>query len=388
MIHRDLGPLLVRASGTIPIVVLSGPRQSGKTTLAREIFPNHQYLNLERADLSDLAASDPLGFFSTYPNPLILDEIQNAPLLWGTLQAMVDENPQPGKFILTGSHSFSLVKGVSQSLAGRTLSYQLHPLTLSELAGNLPKWPQAIHRGFWPRLADGRIASQDWLEAYVANYVERDLRHIAQIHNMRAFRKFLRQLASRTGQELNRQNLAMDAGVDSKTIEHWISILEASHLILLLPPYHTNFGKRLVKSPKIHFLDPGLASHLLGLPSPDRIWSDPMRGSLFESMVVADLQKTIDHRHLPIRMFHFRDNNALESDLLLDTPQGLASIEIKSSQTIRSEMLEGTDRFKKSLKGAIHHSFLIYAGKEPQSRTGCEVVPWFDAWKILEKLCA
>lgn len=388
MIRRDLEPILKAAAATSPALAVTGPRQSGKTTLVREVFPGHAYLNLERADLADLAVSDPVGFFATNPGPLVLDEIQNTPGLWGTLQARIDEDPSPGKYILTGSHSLALVRGISQSLAGRVLSYILHPLTCSELSGadKLPDWRRTMLRGFWPRLVDGRIPAGDWIESYVSAYVERDLRQIAQIHNLRGFRRFLRLLASRTGQELNKSSLATDAGVDSKTVEHWISILEASHLILLLPPYHRNFGKRLVKSPKLHFLDPGLATSLLGIPDADRLWADPARGALFESMVVADLQKTIDHRRIPIRLHHFRDNNGLESDLLLDTPSGPACVEIKSAETVRGEMLDGVRRMRSALGGEVARSFLVHAGSEPQERDGCRVVPWHRAWTILEEL--
>ena len=356
--------------------------------MVRQVFPGHTYLNLERADLADLAASDPVGFFATHPGPLVLDEIQNAPGLWGTLQARIDEDPSPGRYVLTGSHSLALVRGVSQSLAGRVLSYTLHPLTCSELDGAAMErdWRVSMLRGFWPSLADRRVPAGDWIESYTATYVERDLRQIAQIHNLRGFRRFMRLLASRTGQELNRNSLASDAGVDSKTVEHWISILEASHLIVLLPPYHRNFGKRLVKAPKLHFLDPGLATSLLGIPNAERLWADPARGALFESMVAADLQKTIDHRRLPIRLHHFRDNNGLESDLLLDTPAGPACIEIKSAETIRGEMFDGIRRLTRALDGEVARTFLIHAGPETQERNGCRAVPWHRAWTILEEL--
>jgi predicted AAA+ superfamily ATPase len=373
----------LRLAHQFKTVAVVGPRQSGKTTLVREVFAQKPYATLESPDTRSFAVSDPRGFLAQFPNGAVLDEAQRVPELFSYLQEVLDDNDMRGRFVLTGSNHFLLQENISQSLAGRIAYLQLLPLTLNELPeGTFSNPDQWILQGGYPSLFDGRTERDTWFANYIRTYVERDVRMIRNITDLHAFERFLRLCAGRVGQLLNMSNLAIEAGVDGKTIAGWLSVLESSFIIHLLRPHHVNYNKRVVKMPKLYFVDTGLACALLGIRDAQTLAVHPFRGALFENAVISELRKLAGHqgRHTT---FHFwRDSKGLEVDLLLEDGGSLIPLEIKSSRTVQPDLFSGLAHWSR-LSGTPG-GILIHAGEQRQLRSnGLHVLPWNAVQEVL-----
>jgi uncharacterized protein len=346
MIPRQLYSELSSSSKLFPIITLTGPRQSGKTTLVKACFPDHTYCNLENPELRALANNDPKTFFHIYKTPMIIDEVQRVPELLSWIQVLSDENPLQGQYILTGSNQFQLNEAISQSLAGRTAVYNLLPLSLSELQAYYLETQQKetmIVNGFLPRLYNDEIPPELLYSNYFRTYVERDVRLMINIKNLSQFESFIRLLAGRVGQIVNLSSLSNDIGVSSTTLGNWLSILEASYIIYRLPPYHSNMRKRITKSPKLYFVETGLAAWLLGIETPAQCIRDPLFGNLFENMIVMEAVKQRLNRGHETQLCFYRDGKGHEVDLIFDKHRIPYPIEIKSAMT-------WNDQFSREIK--------------------------------------
>ncbi|MEW5852961.1 MAG: ATP-binding protein [Myxococcota bacterium] len=370
MIARDLEPELRRAASLYPVVTLTGPRQSGKTTLCRGAFPSHRYVSLEPPDLRGFARSDPRGFLNDLRAGAVIDEVQHVPELVSYLQEEIDERPEPGRFVLTGSEHFAITGRVAQTLAGRTAVLHLLPPSLGELK-RFPHGPRTLLEtlvtGSYPRIHDRGIPAARWLSDYVATYVERDVRGLLDISNLGAFTTFLGLCAGSTARELNLSRLGADAGVSHNTARAWLSVLAASFLVFLAPPWLNNPRKRLVRTPKLHFLDAGLCCHLIGITSAEQLATHPLRGAVFESWVAAEVYKWRVHRGLPPNIAHLRQVRGEEIDIVVGRATGPLAVEVKSGATIAEDWFA-------ALRGA--DARLVYGGDTPQVRHGVRVVPW------------
>lgn len=379
MIPRHLAFALRRLAASFPIVAITGPRQSGKTTLSRALFADKAYVSLEDPVERAFAEEDPKGFLARFERGAIFDEAQRWPDLFSLLQGMVDVDRSPGRFILTGSQQFGLLGGVTQSLAGRAGLTRLLPLALAEIVGSdlkLPDIDQAMVMGGYPGLHIDPVTPSDWFAGYTATYVERDVRQVLNIQDLSAFQRFLRLAAGRTGQLLNFSALAGEAGIATTTARAWMSVLEASDILLLLPPYYRNFGKRLVKTPKLYFIDVGLACWLLGIRSAEQLALHPLRGPLFETLVVAEFLKNRYNQGLPSDLYFWRDNNGIEADLLFEHQGKLQVVEIKSGRTVTADYVRAG---RKSARFAGEESltpWLVYGGDEAYQRSGVQVIGW------------
>ena len=363
MIVRQIARELAATANEFPVVTIIGPRQAGKTTLARMQFPNHAYANLEAPDIRTLAMSDPHAFFSQFPPPVIIDEIQRVPELLSTIQVLADSSHERGQYILTGSHQLRLQEAVAQSLAGRTALLRLLPLSISELkaTGITHTRDEFIYQGFMPRLYNEKIDPTRLFRNYCQTYIERDIRQMINLRSLTDFENFTRLLAGRVGQILNLSSLSNDVGVSSTTLKEWLSVLEASHTIFRLNPYFENFGKRIIKSPKIYFTDIGLASYLLGIESPALAARDPLIGNLFENMVVIEALKARLNAGKEPELYFYRDNKGNEVDLLFRQNRQLIPIEIKSAMTFNPEFAKGIAQFQK-IASSAQKGHIIYAG--------------------------
>ena len=383
--RQALNVLLQRAM-LYPVVTVLGPRQSGKTTLCRMAFPDKPYVNLEQPDVREFAQQDPKAFLAQFPDGAVLDEIQNVPSLLSWIQVLTDADPRKGRFVLTGSHQMQMSAQVTQSLAGRTAVLELLPLSLSELAkaSDLPTVEPAdanvlMLQGGYPRIHAQGMPPEVMLSDYFATYVERDVRQLINLRHLREFGQCVRLLAGRTGQLLNQTSLGNEVGVSSNTITQWLSILEASFLVFSLAPWSVNIGKRLVKSPKIYFYDVGLACWLLGIKTVEQLQHHPLRGALFENLVVLEVLKSLRNQGLRDPLYFFRDSNGLEIDLLLDHADGLQLVEIKASQTVSAALFKNLRTVSTLLGDRVKTQHLIYGGAERQDRTGVEVLPYGQA---------
>ena len=383
--RQALNVLLQRAM-LYPVVTVLGPRQSGKTTLCRMAFPDKPYVNLEQPDVREFAQQDPKAFLAQFPDGAVLDEIQNVPSLLSWIQVLTDADPRKGRFVLTGSHQLQVSAQVTQSLAGRTAVLELLPLSLSELAkaSDLPTVEPAdanvlMLQGGYPRIHAQGMPPEVMLSDYFATYVERDVRQLINLRHLREFGQCVRLLAGRTGQLLNQTSLGNEVGVSSNTITQWLSILEASFLVFSLAPWSVNIGKRLVKSPKIYFYDVGLACWLLGITTVEQLQHHPLRGALFENLVVLEVLKSLRNQGLRDPLYFFRDSNGLEIDLLLDHADGLQLVEIKASQTVSAALFKNLRTVSTLLGDRVKTQHLIYGGAERQDRTGVEVLPYGQA---------
>lgn len=376
MIPRTLSARIKQLADQYPVITLTGPRQSGKTTLTRSLFDDKPYVNLERPDIRAFAAADPLAFLHQHANGAVIDEVQNVPELLSYLQVEVDENPTPGRFILTGSRMLEVAHGVSQSLAGRTALLKLLPLSLAELATDraLPDADTLIQRGYLPRIHDQGLDPTQALADYFQTYVQRDLRELVAVRDLRQFERFVRLCATRTGQLLNQNSLAADTGVSPKTVGAWLSVLEASFIVFMLPPFHANLGKRLVKSPKLYFYDVGLAAFLLGIESPSHVAAHPLRGALFETLVVTEVLKWRFNRGQVNNLHFYRDSNGNEVDLVWQQDDSWRAVEVKAGQTLYPEAFNTLTAFAKLQPGT--RAGLIYGGIEAQQRGAADAVPW------------
>jgi len=368
------------------VLFRSGPRQSGKSTLCRALFPNHSYANLEQPDVRSHAYSDPRGFLDLYPNGAIIDEVQRCPELLSYLQVKIDENPSPGRWILTGSQNLLLLESVSQSLAGRAAILHLLPLSHDEIL-RFDQSPESLDElmvtGSYPAIYDRHISPSQWIASYVATYVERDVRTILNVGDLMAFQRFLELCAGRTGQLLNMASLATDAGVSQPTVKSWLSIMETSFLTFRLNPYHANIRKRLVKMPKLHFYDTGLICWLLGINTAEQLRNHPLRGAIFETWVVSEIIKQRMNQGENRRPYFFRDRHGHEADLIVEHSNQLQVIEIKAGQTVTDDLLRTINKTPELLsKVAKVESILVYGGDILQSRPEMTIVPWHQLEKI------
>lgn len=380
MFPRALASTLDRLAKVFPVIAVTGPRQSGKTTLVKARFPDKPYVSLEDPIERAFAQEDPRGFLARFKGGAIFDEAQRWPELFSFLQGLVDEDRQPGRFILTGSQQFGLLAGVTQSLAGRVGMTRLLPMALAELpdAVKTDGVDALLWRGGYPVIHAQDVSPVDWLASYVATYIERDVRQVLNVQDLSAFQRFLRLCAGRSGQLLNLSALAGESGIAHSTARAWLSVLESSDLVYLLPPYHRNFGKRLVKTPKLYFLDTGLACWLLGIRDPATLALHPLRGALFETLIVAEFIKQRFNAGQPADVYFWRDNNGLEADLLFERQGRLQTVEIKSGRTPTSDYIRAGKRAASIAGEEADTPWLVYAGDESQERSGIRLVSWRD----------
>lgn len=379
MLARSITPTLQRLATGFPVLAITGPRQSGKTTLARTLFADKPYVSLEDPVERAFATEDPRGFLARFTEGAVFDEAQRWPDLFSHLQGMVDADRRPGRFVLTGSQQFGLLAGVTQSLAGRVGMTRLLPLAAAEIpaiVGNRSAPDTAMLTGGYPALHTQPVSRSDWFASYIATYVERDVRQILNVQNLSTFQRFLRLCAGRTGQLMNVTALAGEAGITAATARNWLSVLESSDLIHLLPPYHRNFGKRLVKAPKLYFLDTGLACWLLGIRSEEVLALHPLRGALFENWVVSEFLKTRYNRGQAADLHFWRDNNGLEADLIFECGTRLQMVEIKSGQTITGDTIRAGRRATRMAEDDALPPWLIHSGEDNQERSGVRIFGW------------
>lgn len=388
MISRALQPVILDRVKKLPVLTVTGPRQSGKTTLVKHIFPNHHYVNLEFPDIRSFAQEDPRGFLNRHSDGLIIDEVQHVPELFSYVQGMVDEDARPGRFILTGSQNFALLDYVNQSLAGRTFIFTLLPLSLQEL-NDSERWKPIdpacqVWTGGYPRLYGGEIDPTEWLPSYIQTYVERDVRSLINVKDLRQFQLFLKLCAGRIGQLLNYTSLANAVGVKDNTIRQWLSILEASYILFLLKPYHGSFNKRLVKSPKLYFYDTGLACNLLGIQQEEMVVSHYLYGGLFENMVVTETMKVFLNKGKTANLYFWRDSNGKEIDLLVEQGENITPIEIKATHTPSPFLAKTIDEIKSLSKGAFSNGYVIYGGNTEIAYKDSSFVSWKNVTKGLD----
>lgn len=394
IIPRAMAPDLIDSAKTFPVVAILGPRQSGKTTLAKELFKKHKYVNFEDSRIRELAEKDPYGFLKDFKNEhgIIIDEFQEVPQFLSTIQVTVDIEKKYGYFILTGSQNFLMNQAISQSLAGRVALHTLLPLSIEELknAGLLPdELNQLMTQGMYPRIYTDHIVLEKWYESYIQTYLERDVRQLKEIKNLDLFQVFIKLCAGRSGQVLNLTSLGNDCGISDVTAREWINILRASYLIFLLQPYHTNFNKRLIKNPKLYFYDTGLLAHLLGNITSNAMPAHYLKGHIFETFIISDIQKQFYNLGKRPATYFWRDRSKYEIDCIIDMPNrpigyGMTPVEIKSSRTITSTFFEGLTYWNNLADREKNHSYVIYAGDEEQTRTAGTAIPWKDAGNLLE----
>ena len=385
MIEREITHRLTTLFRQYPFVTVTGPRQSGKTTLCRAAFPDLQYANLEAPDQRDFAESDPRGLLAQLGEGAIIDEVQHVPALLSYLQVLADERGRNGLFILTGSEQFRLSDAISQSLAGRTALLRLLPFSLAERQRTSVSNSvhDILYSGFYPRILDQGLDPRQALGDYFETYVERDVRRLGEIRNLSSFRTFVRLCAGRIGQLVNLTSLGSDAGVSHTTAREWLTVLEASYIIFQLQPFHANIRKRLVKSPKLYFYDVGLASYLIGIENASQVLTHPLRGSLFENTVVAEVLKHRFNRGLQPNLSFFRDARGLECDLFYETGGGIGAVEIKAGSTVNSDYFRSLNRVAELIP-EVSAKAVVYGGTESQSRSDCEVVPLGGLGEVLE----
>lgn len=376
------------ASG-YPVVAVTGPRQSGKTTLVRSLFADRPYVSLEDLDEREFATQDPRGFLARFPDGAVLDEVQRTPDLFSYLQSRVDEERRHGLFILTGSQQFDLLSSITQTLAGRVALVPLLPFTLGELqaAEQAPNGLEdLLFTGLYPPVHDRGLDPGIWYGNYVRTYIERDVRQMINVRDLSVFQRFIRMCAARTGQLLNLSSLAVDCGITHNTARAWLSVLEASYIVHLLQPHYQNFNKRLVKTPKLYFYDSGLAAWLLGVQNPGQLVTHPQKGALFETWVVSELLKARFNRALGSNLFFWQDRGGHEVDILVEQGATLIPVEVKSGQTVVQDFFANLESWSKIAGEAGGPPWLVYGGDRRQSRTNVEVLPWREIGDLASRI--
>lgn len=385
MIPRKLSETVLKFAGKYPVISVTGPRQSGKTTLVKSLFPKHKYISLENPETRSIALSDPKSLFDPKDQLMILDEIQYVPELLSYIQVISDETKIHGQFILTGSQSLILSEKISQTLAGRTAILKLLPFSLSEISKLKQvkdfSYEDFIFKGFYPRTYDEDISPEEFYPFYLETYVQRDVRVIRNVRDLNTFTNFVRLCAGRTGQLLDYSSLAEDIGVSVHTIKGWISILEAGFIVFQLYPYYKNFGKRMIKAPKLYFTDPGLAAFLLGIKNAEQVKTHYLKGSLFENLVVLELLKQRFNHGLPQDLWFFRDSNRNEVDVVAENEQ-LQWIEIKSTRTFSPDFLSAFRFLDKNPDTQIGNKTIIYGGDESFTHKEVKIQSWRDLGTI------
>ncbi|OGQ98930.1 MAG: AAA family ATPase [Deltaproteobacteria bacterium RIFOXYD12_FULL_55_16] len=396
MIKRTLADKLITLAHHFPVLSITGPRQSGKTTLAQAVFKDHQYVSLEDPNEHEAALADPKGFLRRFADGVVLDEVQRAPVLLSCIQGIVDAEKKPGRFVLTGSQQFHLMAKVTQTLAGRTALVNLFPFSLDELLGREPADPwrialaeppahaapdfsleEIILKGMYPPVHDRGAEPQDWYASYYRTYIERDVRELVNIGNLDAFQRFVRLCAGRSGQLLNLSSLAQDAGISHTTARNWLSVLEAGFIVQQLSPHFSNFAKRIIKTPKLYFLDTGLLCYLLRIRNPFELMTHSMRGAIFETFVVAEFIKAFSHRGDTPPLYFWRDQGGHEVDLVIDLGERLFPIEIKSGETITPSYFKGLEFFCGLGKPATTNGMLVHGGSTAYQRGPFRICPWY-----------
>jgi uncharacterized protein len=383
-IKREITPSLIKLSKQYPIITITGPRQSGKTTLVKKTFPKKLYVSFEDLDQKQTFEQDPHGFLERFPNGAIFDEVQKVPDIFSYLQGIVDKTDIKGMYILTGSQQFELIENISQSLAGRTAIIKLLPLSIEEVYGdNAPSLESVIYKGFYPRIFKDKLDPTQALGFYVSSYIERDVRQLINIQNLSLFEVFLKICAGRTGQVLNYAAVASECGIDVKTVKKWLSLLETSYIVRIIRPYYKNLNKRLSKSSKLYFLDVGLVCYLLGIRKLEQLQAHPLFGALFETLVISEVLKKAYNSIIDPSIYYYRDRYAHEVDLVFDHVTSINQIEIKSGKTINKD-------FFKNMKYLIDSGYpvklsgLIYGGDDSYKSAGYHIA----SWKKISKLIA
>lgn len=367
-----------------PIVTITGPRQSGKTTLCKKIFRDLDYVSLEDITNRGFAENDPLQFLDKFKKGAIIDEVQRVPLLLSYLQTFVDNIGRNSLFVLTGSRQFELMDSINQSLAGRTALIKLLPFSYDEIyTGKKQTLEEILYKGFYPRIFAEKLNPTEMYSFYTSTYLERDVRQIINVQDLRTFEIFLKLCAGRNAQVVNYSAIGNDCGIDNKTVKKWLSILEASYIIRLVSPYYKNLNKRLIKSPKLYFYDTGLVCYLLGIHNPEHLDSHPLMGAIFESYVFSELWKSYYNNIISDNLFYFRDTRGREIDVILDKVVSISQLEIKKSSTINNTFFK-TLEYLKTLNIPIEKSFLVYGGDETYFRQDTWIISWRKISKILE----
>jgi len=388
IIKRHLTGHLKKMLRKFPVISLTGPRQSGKTTLLRSAFPDFKYINLERPDVREMISADPLGLLKGSGTGMIIDEVQNLPQLFSYIQVLSDEIKKNGQYILSGSQSFLINERISQSLAGRVSINVLLPFDFSEIQGGSDyDFSRYIVNGFYPRVYDQKINPSDFYPSYLQTYIERDIRTLRSVENLHSFTRFLGLCAGRTGQILNLSSLANDAGVAVNTVKAWISLLETSYVVFLLQPFHANLNKRVIKSPKLYFYDTGVASSLLRITDPETLSTHYLTGALFENMVISELIKRQVHSGKRPSVYYWRESNGVEIDCIIEQESGgIIAIEIKSGKTYNSDYIRNLSLFPSEYKGHEIRKITIYGGDETVRIKNISIISWRDFIKNAGKI--
>ena len=383
MIRRTIEAKILQYAKEYPVVTITGPRQSGKTTLCKMIFPKRAYISLEDLDTREYARKDPRSFLEeAIKSRAIIDEVQRVPELFSYMQTVIDRENKEGLLILTGSQNFQLLESITQTLAGRTALATLLPFSYNEIFKNkTPSLEKALYAGFYPRIHDKNLNPTEALSFYTTTYLERDIRSLINVKDISKFESFIKLCAARTGQILNISNLGNDCGINHNTARSWLSVLEASYVIHMIRPHHKNFRKRVIKSPKLYFVDVGLACYLLGITSIKHLVHHPLKGALFETLVVSEILKSRFNTGRLSNLFYFRDNIGNEVDLILDYGSIADSVEIKLGKTVTNDFFRGLNYYKKINKRHSRNSFLVYGGDKSYAHSNHNVVSYKDILK-------